>query len=116
MTGRPDSSSVAAFVARVSRRLDVMSAPPAAATRLGLAAVAVVVGWPSRTPTGLMVGAAFAFVGVVVGVLVARARRTSVALLVERQAPQCRNVVVTAGELAQHRVSDHVAALVYEHA
>jgi hypothetical protein len=58
----------------------------------------------------------FAIAGIGVGLLLLRSRRPSVAALVERRAPQCRNLVITANELSGLRVTDHIASLVYQHA
>src|SRR5262249_32462977 len=64
----------------------------------------------------LAVGTTFAIAGIGVALLASRLRRAGIAALVERRAPQCRNVVITANELSGLRVGDHVASLVYQHA
>jgi hypothetical protein len=116
MTARPDATSVHAFLGRASWRVSWLAAAEGATVGLIVAALVALAGWPTRGAPAVVVGAALVIAGVGIGVLLTRARRTGVAALVERRAPQCRNVVITANELAALQVADHIASLVYEHA
>ncbi|MGH9887741.1 MAG: DUF4175 family protein, partial [bacterium] len=115
---QPDAHAVRAFLARASRRLALLSATEGAAIGLAIATLAALAGWPRRGEVGAttMAGAALAVIGILIAIVASRARRSRVALLVERRAPECRNLVVTADELPKHRVGDHIASLVYAQA
>ncbi|MDB4877894.1 MAG: putative rane protein [Gemmatimonadetes bacterium] len=98
---RPDAAALRAFLSSVSRRLAWIAAAEGAALGLALAFVLALVGWPGRDALvrSLGVGLLFAAVGVLARFMSSHRRRPPVAVLVERRAPQCRNVVVTADEL-----------------
>src|SRR5215510_1227450 len=118
MTARPDATKVHAFLGRASRRLAWIALAEGAAAGLVAAALFSLAGWPSRgalTPA-IAVGTAFVVAGIGIALLLLRLRSPNIANLVERRAPQCRNVVITANELSSIRVADHVASLVYERA
>jgi len=118
MTARPDSTNVHAFLGRAARRLTWITLAGGAAAGLIAATLLSLAGWPSRgalTPA-LVVGTMFAIAGIGVALLLSRLRGQNVASLVERRAPQCRNVVITANELSSLHVADHVASLVYQRA
>jgi len=118
MTAQPDATNVHAFLGRVARRLTRVAAAEGAAAGFVAAALIAVAGWPARgalTPA-VVVGAVLVIAGIGVAVGVSRVRRKSVAALVEQRAPQCRNVVITADELATLHVSDRVAAVVNQRA
>src|SRR5207253_2680602 len=80
----------------------------------------IVVGWSAPLSLGTLVIASLALVlfGVAVASTLSRSRRARIALEIERRAPQCRNVLVTADELLADggRTSDYVRALVWRDA
>jgi hypothetical protein len=102
-----------AFLDRASRRLAWLSAAEGATGGLALAAI---IGLATRPAIGFATGVALGTVGAAAGLLRSRTERANVAQAVERRAPQCRNLVVTANELPATRVADHIAALIYQHA
>src|SRR5262245_7251642 len=99
MIAQPDETSVHAFLGRAARRLTWVAAAEGAAAGFVAAALIAIAGWPARgaLTSAVVVGATLAVAGIGIGV--SRARRKGVAALVERRAPQCRNVVITADEL-----------------
>ncbi|MEP6494599.1 MAG: hypothetical protein ABJF01_18080 [bacterium] len=116
MNAPPDASALRAFLARVSRRLAWTTAAEGAAAGLVVALVLVMAGWPSRGAPAKAIAAAasLAAAGMFVRWLFMRGRGERVALIVERRAPQCRNLVVTADELTMsNTVVDHIAVLVF---
>lgn len=118
MTARPDASTVGDFLARASRRVVWLAAFEGAAAGLAFAFAAALLGIPRRGAlvAAVVTGLALAALGAVIRVLYTAARRKHVAALVEQKAPQCRNLVVTAAELPQQRVSERVATVVYARA
>jgi hypothetical protein len=118
-TVRPDPSVLDAFLARASRRLAWMTAAEGAAAGLVVALGLAIVGWPApgAIMRSIIVGVGLAATGVIVRWVVTRRRGERIAVLVERRAPQCRNLVVTADEITPGvTVADHIAALVYSQA
>jgi hypothetical protein len=96
-----------------------MSAAEGAATGLAIALVLSLAGWPARgaVASAILTGVIFAAMGIAVAIALTTGRRRQIALLVERRAPQCRNLVVTADELdAQPALAEHIATLVYSRA
>ena len=89
------------FLAHVARRLAWIAAAEGAAAGLALAAViAIVSGWGRGWVTqAVIVGLALAALGIAARLLASARERRGVAGLVERRAPRCRNIVVTAAEL-----------------
>jgi len=118
VTARPNASAIGEFLARASRRVAWLAAFEGAAAGLGLAFAAALLGIPRRGAIvpSIALGLILAALGAVIRVLYTAARRRHVAELVEQKAPQCRNLVVTAAELPQHRVSERVAGVVYARA
>ena len=120
MTAWPDAATVLAFLRRASRRLTLLDAAQGAAGGLAAALVLELAGWPVRDAIGMsaVVGLVLAAAGVAVSVAIARTRRAPVSHLIERRAPACRNVVITADELIGRPSSsslgttEYVAALV----
>ena len=96
-----DGSALRDFLARTARRLGWLESAEGAAVGFAVAAALALAGWPARgafarpVVAGLIVAAA----AVIVRGVVARFRRPPVATLVERAAPESRNLVFTAAEL-----------------
>lgn len=119
MTARPDPTILDAFLARASRRVAWTTAAEGAAAGLVVALGLAVVGWPAPGAVmgSVIVAASLAAAGAIVRSVVARRRGERIAVLVERRAPHCRNLVVTADELTPGvSVADHIAAIVYSQA
>jgi hypothetical protein len=118
VTARPEASALRDFLARARRRVALLTALEGAAVGLAIALLAALLGIPRRGALlpSIAVGAALATLGAAIRVLYTRARRESVAALVERKAPHCRNVVVTAAELPGQRVTERVESVVYARA
>jgi len=103
----PDAPSLRVFLARASRRLTLLAALRGAsvglAIALDIALIVAIAGWSRASGRELIgVGLWLGAIGFVIGLLVASVRQrrsTSVALDIERRAPACRNVVITAAEL-----------------
>jgi hypothetical protein len=98
-----DAPAVSAFLHRVSRRIAWLGAARGAAAGLGLALMLLAIGWLGRESavSALGTGGALALAGAVIGTRVAMADRRTIAARVERQAAECRNVLVTASELIE---------------
>ena len=90
-----------AFLMRASRRLTAIAAAEGAAAGLGLAALIAFTAWLTRGSmiTAFAIGATIVVLGAAAGFVIAMRRRRRVATLVERGAPQSRNLIVTAAEL-----------------
>src|SRR5687768_1983126 len=102
----PDAKRVQAFLARASKRLAWIAALEGATVGLAIAlalaiAVALVFFVSRSTSSGATAFAALALgvLGISIGALVRFRRPRRVPLMVERRAPHCRNVVITAAEL-----------------
>ncbi|HTE44153.1 MAG TPA: hypothetical protein VK636_02825 [Gemmatimonadaceae bacterium] len=116
---QPDASAFRAFLTRAARRLAWVAAAQGAAAGLAIALVLSVAGWPTpgAYTKAAVAALSLAVAGVVVRWFIFRARGERVALLVERRAPQCRNLLITADELASTpAVVHHIATLVYSQA
>ena len=117
-----DAGAVQAFLAIASRRIAWLKAARSATIGLTLALdialVVALLGW-SRAfgNTAAIVGGSLAAAGLGVGIAIAMVHRQTAftsAAEVERRAPECRNIVITAAELiaAPDRVKPYVAAMV----
>jgi hypothetical protein len=121
---RPGASSagaaVQAFLARIARRVGWLAGVEGAAVGLIIAAIVAAVIWRARGSIvpALLLGGTLAVLGSVVALAITAGRRRRVALLVERRAPQCRNLVVTASELLDTpaRARPEIEALVLREA
>lgn len=104
-----DQVLVLEFLGRVSRRVALFGLVGGVSAGLVIAAT---------VGRQLPVTAALVMAGAVLGLLLSRASAAAIARRVERRAPECRNLVVTASELAAGslRASPGVAALVYRDA
>lgn len=106
-----DARIVREFLAAAGRRLAVVAALEGAAGGLIVATALLLVGLPARasgvTPLGVAVVAALA--AVAIRLAVTRPRRVQAAHEVERRAPRCRNLLLTAEELL---APSHVASAV----
>lgn len=115
----PDATAVAALLDAARRRLDRLSLLTGATVGLALAAALTLVGWPVRgglAALGLL-GACAMAVGAARWWLQGRTTRRSAAARLEAQAPQARNLLITATELlAGGPVEPYVAALVFRQA
>jgi hypothetical protein len=94
---------------RVALRVALLGAASGSAVGLLLGAIVDGAWW---------IGAAFAAVGAIVGFVLARAPMRTTARRVERRAPECRNVVITAADVAAGRVraSPEITSLLYDDA
>jgi len=109
-----------AFLERAARRVTLIAAAQGAAVGLGIAAVIALVARTIRvsTTTALLIGALVVLLGAAIGLVVAARRRRRIAMLVERGAPQSRNLIVTAAELmdAPPSIRPEVRSLVLDRA
>jgi hypothetical protein len=116
----PEAAVVRAFLERAARRLGWIAAAQGAAAGLLLAVVSAAAAWWARWPIErtIVIGAALALAGTALRWLLYRRQRPSVARLVERRAPACRNLLVTAEELMVQptRVRPYIRALVLREA
>jgi hypothetical protein len=119
----PDAEEIRRFLARVARRLAWLSAAEGAAAGLALAIVLALAGWPNHGAmrTGVAAGFGLAAVGMLIRILMPSPRHAATSALVERRAPEFRNVLITADELIAKRESstvadDYVTALVWRDA
>jgi hypothetical protein len=115
----PDASVVRNFLSHVGRRVWWTRAAEGAAAGVLVSVALEVAGWSARHSAW---SAAFVVLTlVVVGAALRIALGTSgtsdrTAVLVERRAPQCRNVVLTANELIATNRADYMSTLVYRDA
>ena len=128
MTDATHANTVRDAIALVTRRLSWLAATRGVCGAFAAAAAAQLLGWPAHLTTlpthasathtsllpALAVVAALMLVGVGIALFMTSRSRAAVARLIERAAPQCRNLVVTAEELvhAPDRVTPAVFALV----
>ncbi|HKS04851.1 MAG TPA: hypothetical protein VJR92_00940 [Gemmatimonadaceae bacterium] len=112
MSNRTDAPVLRAFLARALTRLRWIGAAEGAAVGVALAAVFALAGWIetatwSRTAIIFAIAAA---TGAVARVGFRAVRAGTTALLIERRAPQSRNVVITAHELLSEgpRTQPHI--------
>lgn len=120
MSEQADISLIRSFLGRVSKRLAAIAAAEGAAFGLVLVSVFVLLRWSS--PLTALTIAVSAIVSIGAGAAVrmwlsATQRRQS-ALTVERVAPNCHNLVISADEILSHpgRVRDAMAGLVFRQA
>ncbi|HEX3927703.1 MAG TPA: DUF4175 family protein [Gemmatimonadales bacterium] len=115
----PDAAAVAAFVARARRRRARIGAAYGVAVGLVLAFGLGLAGWPAGAwPRTTIINAVILVaIGNVVGAMSMILRRGTVADI-ERRAPECRNLMITAVELTADHAStpEAVAALVWQRA
>jgi hypothetical protein len=113
-----DASSVRLFLAGVRRQLAMIAIAHGATLGLAIAIAFVFVPW--RTTHGVMLPAGVAFTLTVLGAAIAyaatAAQRSRAASLVERRAPECRNLVLTADEMMQAKREAPIASVVYRQA
>ena len=97
----PDAPAVSQFLARAARRLTWLAMLRGASIGLAAAALLVVVGWLRSWAPGATVLMAVGLVVAAVAVAILRSGRAmnAVAGRVERRAPACRNLIVTAAEI-----------------
>ena len=120
MIARPDGAALRAFLSRIGRRIAWLAAAEGAAVGLGLAALIALWRWRasgSLTPA-LVAATVLAAIGCALALGITLRRRRGIPTLVERRAPQCRNVVVTAAELLDRptTVRPEIGALVLRQA
>ena len=112
----PDASRVAAFLSRVRRRLVALAMLRGAAAGLLAATLVIVTGWLARWPlvTSLVASAVVVGLAAVIAWWRAREAAPRLAARVERAAPECRNVVITAAEILARpdRIREYVGARV----
>jgi hypothetical protein len=109
VTAAAREAELHAFFARAARRLSWLAALRGAAIGLALALAPALAFMAVQTSAGA--GAVVvAVAGLIAGAVVAARRMGSVAQRIERHAPQCRNLLITAAEL--HAVSGHSAGSV----
>jgi hypothetical protein len=110
MSMQSDAQVVRAYLDRAARRVRNIALLEGAAIGLGIALIAAIVVATIRGFSGLPIVAALAFgvIGAVAGAVVAFARMRrgrSIAVRVEARTPASRNVLLTAAELLDGRVS-----------
>ena len=115
MNALPDTRALRALLARFARRLTLLAALRGVARGLVAALLLALAVTAIRQRTDLLVSSGLALLGAAAGVLLAVRKKRPVALLVERQAPQCRNLVITAAELlrAPQRTTPFMAQQVW---
>jgi hypothetical protein len=101
----PESASFAGvrdFLARVGRRRRLIAAAEGASAGMLLAAVTAAATWRAGGPLGgaITVGIALIIAGIAARMVGSSMERPRLAELVERQARDCRNIIVTAAESA----------------
>lgn len=127
MSAAQDTSIIREALDTARRKVTLLGAVQGMTAGIVLVAVGVAATWnsPSGVVNELVVGALLIAAGAVAGALVANRKHAIVAHLLERRAPQCQNLVVTAHELladtgAPRFQTSHanasVAAIVYRQA
>ena len=115
MPAWPDAPAVVQFLARAARRLALIAAMRGAAAGLAGAAVLAMLSWRagSRPVPTLIVMVVITAMTMISAYVLAR-RRPGTAMRIERRAPACRNIIVTASELLARpdRVRDYIGARV----
>jgi disulfide bond formation protein DsbB len=114
-----DAATVDAFLDGVSKRLSTISTAKGASIGIVVGALFVFVTLlhPKSNVVTAVVIALLALSGAAAGLYVSRKRRSAIALLVERKAPECRNLVVTAQQLiARQSPLTSVAPIVFRQA
>jgi hypothetical protein len=114
MTARPDTGALRAFLARATRRLTWIAAAEGAAAGLVAAILAIALRRPPSIADSIVVGLGLAVAGAATRILWLRQRNARAAEMVERAAPQCRNLLITAAELHTHEhVAEPIARAIY---
>lgn len=120
MSEQADISLIKSFLNRVSTRLTALAAAEGAAFGLVLVSLLVLVRWTARlTPTTVAISTIVAVgAGAIVRLWISASQRRQGALAVERAAPACHNLVISAEEILSHpgRVRDTMASLVFRQA
>ncbi len=114
MAAPPDARALSAFLARTSRRLAWIAAAEGAAAGLFAATIAIALGWPRSSEAYAVAGLAFALAGAAVRLLWQWRHNARAADVIEKRAPQCRNLLITAAELHAHeRVAEPIVRAIY---
>ena len=120
MSEQADISLIRNFLGRVTQRTTAIAATEGAAAGLVFVSLLVLLRWSAPlTSLGVALSAVVAIaVGVVVRLFMSAETRRQSALAVERAAPSCHNLVVSADEILSHpgRVRDSMASLVFHQA
>ena len=119
MNAPPDVSVVRSFLSRASRRLAWMRAAEGAVIGLAIAIGLALIGWPSAAPllSLILIAAACVAGGIAMRLLAWQRTRAPIAFAIERRAPSCRNIVITADELASaRRGDDRITEIVHREA
>jgi hypothetical protein len=114
----PETAALRALLARFARRLAWLAALRGAARGLLVALLLALAVTAIRARTDVLISTAVALLGAAVGALLALRRPRPVAALVERRAPECRNLVITAAELLRRpqRAAPFIAQRVWSEA
>jgi hypothetical protein len=116
MTAPPDVATVRAFFTRASRRLTWVRVAEGATGGLAVAIVLALTGWPTRKTLGnIGIATLCIVIGAAIRILIARRRHAPIAYVVERRAPSCRNIVITADELMSGAPVDARVGAVVNH-
>jgi hypothetical protein len=115
-----DIDRVREFLSRAARRVTVLLVLHGVAAGLAVALVIAAAGWITHrhlVPLGID-SLGFVALGSAIGVADGLMRRKRVAAIVERRAPECRNILITAHELMSSapRIDAYVTDLVFRDA
>ena len=120
MPAWPDAPAIVQFLVRATRRIALIGAMRGAAIGLAVSAiVALALSRANARPVAtLTVMVVVTGIATLAGYVVSRRRQSSTATLIERRAPACRNILITASELLARpdRVRDYVGARVCQDA
>lgn len=120
MSEQADISLIRGFLDRVSKRLVAIAATEGAAFGLAFVSLLVLLRWSSPlTAAAVGLSAIVAIgAGAAVRVWLSASKRRHGALTVERVAPNCHNLIVSADEILSHpgRVRETMASLVFRQA
>src|SRR5262245_44500908 len=120
MNAWPDAARVLSFLDAARRRLAIRTLIDGLAAGFVVAAIALIVAWLARWPAlAAAVVAVIAFaVPLIVAAGHARSQSRRVSSAVERRAPDCKNLLITADELMRDPagVRPDIGALVVRHA
>lgn len=105
MTLIADAAPLRRFLTHAAQRVRMIALVEGAAAGLFVAFALALLGVPQRGTllSALLVALLCAVIGAVARLAMTSAARANVAQLVERRAPSCRNLVITADELVQER-------------
>jgi hypothetical protein len=116
MPAWPDAPRIREFLGRAWRRLAALAVLRGASAGLLFSAGVILLTWRlgGRPLTAIAVAVALSGLAAFVAYLRATTSRANTALEIERRAPHCRNVVVTAAEILNRsdRVRDYIGARV----